>query len=391
MNNFRTRAIFIRLLALCALALGSSPCLAQEVDAFESVRAYMQEAVNQGKVAGGAVIVYHGGKIVLETGFGFADVATKRPFKITTPALIASVSKPIMATAFYRLVDAGKLDLTIPITAYLPEFNDRKLETGVAITRAPTVTELITHTSGLRSDYAKYGRIWFQDWTRNQSLAYVVAEVAKDFSFVTEPGTSYAYSGIGTDVAARVSEVVSGEPRNQMLQTWVCEPLGMAHTFYRDAGGLKRQKTEMPTRYFIGKETGKLRVTTRRRIPNTNGYSSSGGTIISTAPDLLNWLLLLRNNGTHAGKQLLTEQSHNRMFRPNKVSDAAMGGLFIRAKGEDGKPVRFGHTGSSGTNIWIDFQTDTIGIMLTQTKGTDIKPFRIELERRITEVVSQLE
>ncbi len=384
MRTPRFPTIFLHLLILWAIAVNAAPCSAQDADAFEAVREYLQESVENGSVAGGSVIVFHQGQTVFQTGFGFADLATKRPFQVDTPSLVASISKPLLATAFYRLVDAGKLDLTIPISLYLPEFRDRRLESGRLIQRPPTMTELMTHTSGLRSDYSKAGRIWFQDWTRNQSLEFVVAGVAENFEFVTEPGEKFAYSGIGTDVAARVGEVVSGEPRNQMLQTWLCKPLGMKHTFYRDERGLKKQKKEMPTRYFLDKQTGKLSVTPKRRLAKTNGYSSSGGTIISTAPDLLIWMVMLRNRGMHDGERVLRKKSHDRMFRPHDVGSAAMGGLFVRASNEDGKPTRFGHTGSSGTNLWIDFESDTIGIMLTQTKGTDIKEFRIELEQRIT-------
>lgn len=353
---------------------------------FSGVRAYLDKSVADGTVAGGAVLVHHRGGVVLETGFGFADLKTKKPFLVDTPGVIASISKPLLATAMFRLVEAGKLDVTIPISRYLPEFKDLKLESGAPVSRAPTVIELFAHSSGLRNDESPGGRPWFASWARGQPLSFVVSKYAREFPFKARPGTRYAYSGIGTDVAARVGEVVSGKPRNELLVAEVCQPLSLMHTYYRDAERLK-QGNPMPTRYYRGRN-GRLLVSSKRTPPPPNTYSSSGGSIVSTAPDLLRWLLMIRNRGVHEGRPYLSPETIRRMLTGHSVGSNARGGFFIRRKGPRGQPATIGHTGSSGTNCWIDFETDTIGIMLTQTRGKDIKPFRIELEKKITRSVS---
>ena len=101
---------------------------ARGTESFKAVQSYLDESVANATVAGGSVLVWHDGKIVFQTGFGFADVQSKTPFKINTPAIIASISKPLLGTTLYRMVDAGKLDVSIPITEYLPAFANRKLE-----------------------------------------------------------------------------------------------------------------------------------------------------------------------------------------------------------------------------------------------------------------------
>ena len=111
--------------------------------------------------------------------------------------------------------------------------------------------------------------------------------------------------------------------------------------------------------------------------------------MISTAPDLARWLLMIRNKGKHRGEAYLKRETIDGLLRKHSRGRNARGGLFIRKKDEDGGGVVFGHTGSSGTNCWIDSERDLIGIMLTQTKGKQIKPFRLELEKRINRAVAQ--
>ncbi|PHR90795.1 MAG: hypothetical protein COA78_34405 [Blastopirellula sp.] len=369
----------VHLLAFFALLLGSQ-ATAQD---FSAVRALLKDAVSQQQVAGGTVLVLHRGEVVFEESFGFADILSKTPFKADTPVIVASISKPLLGTAAFRLAEQGKLDHSAAISDYLPEFSSVKLESGEVITRAPTLTELFTHTSGMRNSEAPGGRPWFAKWTEGTPLADVVKRYASEFPFQANPGKRYAYSGIGTDVAARVLEVASGQPRNVLLVAHVAKPLGMTSTFYRDARSLK-QIGRMPTRYFHGKK-GKLLKSTLRPVPPTNTYSSSGGSIISTAPDLARWLMMIRNQGQHEDEAFLKPETITAMLHEFPLSKNAQGGLFIREKDATGRAIVVGHSGSSGTNCWINFKQDVIGIMLTQTRGSDIKQFRIELEKRVTE------
>lgn len=354
---------------------------------FDSIRSFLDDSVKNGTVAGGSLLIFQEGQVAFQTGFGFADIQSKRPFEIQTPAIVASISKPMLGTTLFRLSETSQFKLTAPITDFLPEFKNRKLKSGELLVRPPSLIELLTHSSGLRSDNAKLGRIWFQDWTRDQKLEDVVRKVARDFPFASQPGTKFAYSGIGTDVAARIGEKVSGLSRNEMLLVHFCRPLGMNDTFYRDSTGLEEHGAEMPTHYYRKKETGKLLKAKDRPLAKEDRYSSSGGTVISTAPDLLKWLLMLRNRGMHQSRPYLSQSTIASMLKEQTKGKISAGGLFVRNRDEIGLPARYGHTGSSGTNVWIDFETDTIGIMLTQTRGSDIKPFRLELERRVMDVI----
>ena len=363
-----------------------TPTLAAANPDFSSLDAFLKKAVENETVAGGSVLILHKGKIVHQTGFGYADLESKTPFPTDAPVIIASISKPILATAAFRLAEQQKLDLTAPVSTYLEEFKSPKLESGEPLNAPPTTGQLFAHTSGMRYDEAPGGRPWSRTWVKGKPLKSVVDRFAKEFPFKAQPGTQYAYSGIGTDVAARVLEVVSGEPRNTLLLHEVAQPLGMTSTFYFDADSLK-QVGPMPSRYFHDKE-GHLTLLPKRFTPPPHTYSPSGGSIISTAPDLARWLLMIRNKGRHDGKAFLSAETLSLMLTPFPGSKNAHGGLFVRRKDANGEGFRFGHTGSSGTNCWIDFKNDIIGIILTQTTDQDSSEFRLESEKLVTEIIT---
>ncbi len=368
----------------CASLYFAVPALA--APDFSAVRDILKAAVADGKIAGGSVLILHRGSVVFGEGFGFADRKTGVPFLLDTPAAIASISKPLLGTVAFRLSEKGALDLSRPISAILPEFNDPRLASGVAVPRAPSTLELFTHTSGMRADEAPGGRPWFASWTRDLPLGEVVKRFAADYPFAAEPGRRYAYSGIGTDVAARVLEVAADRPRNALLVAELAGPLGMAHTFYRHSVTVT-QLGKMPTRYHLGKK-GELLPDRARLLPGPNDYSASGGCVLSTAPDLARWLLMIRNGGIHDGRPFLAPETISEMLSRFPCSSTARGGLAIRKRDADGKATVLGHTGSSGTDCWIDFENDIIGIVLTQTSGPQLKPFRFALEKRITEALA---
>jgi len=368
-----------RRLALLSLA---TPLLAAAKPDFAPLDAFFEKSVEEGTVAGGSVLILHRGEVVYQKGFGFSDLKPKTPFPADAPVVIASISKPLLATTAFRLVAQDKLDMSKPISDYLEKFQNLKIESGENAHRAPTIEELFTHTSGLRDDDAPSGRPWFRTWVKGQSLAQVTDRFALEFPLKAQPGTRHAYSGIGTDVAARVLEVVSGETRNALLVSQLAQPLGMTKTFYRDANSIKQVGT-MPIRYYHDGQ-GRLVPSKKQLIPARDTYSASGGTIISTAPDLARWLLMIRNHGEHDSKAFLSPQTMSLMLTPFPRSKNAHGGLFVRKKDDKGKALRVGHTGSSGTNCWIDFENDIIGIVLTQTRGKDVPAFRPAYEKLVT-------
>lgn len=371
-------------IATALLILISSAAQAARPD-FTPLSAFLDESVAAGRVAGGSLLVLQFGEVIFESGFGYADIESGTAFRKDSPVVLASISKPLLGTAIFHLAEAGKLDVAAPISVYLPEFGGIKLESGEAAHRAPSLRELLSHTGGTRADEAKLGRPWYASWTYGMPLAEVVARYAREFPLRAEPGTRFAYSGIGTDIASRVAEIGAKKLRNDLLIDEVAAPLGMSDTAYRHSGHVSPL---MPTRYYIDDKTGELRVSKPRPLPAENTYSSSGGNIVSTARDVARWLLMIRNRGMHEGEPYLSEATVYEMLTPATKSRNTWCGLFVREKAENGRPSIVGHSGSSGTDCWIDFENDVIAVLLTQTKGSDIKEFRLGVEERVTEVLA---
>ena len=93
---------------------------------------------------------------------------------------------------------------------------------------------------------------------------------------------------------------------------------------------------------------------------------------------------MIRNGGEHEGKPFLSPEWFAKMLSPHPGSRCVKGGLFIRRSDATGQPAVLGHSGSSGTNCWLDFERDLIAILLTQTRASDLRGFRRETERLIT-------
>ena len=373
----------VRYLILVALLLASGQrVMAQE--GFEEVQAYLDKTVEEGVWAGGVLLVLHKGEIVFETGFGYADIAARKPMRADMTFRIASISKPMLGTAAFRLVDAGVLDPTVPITKYLPEFADARLESGERLTRAPNLIELLSHTSGIQGD-DDGPKPWHAKWARGKSLAYAVGKFPEKYLFKAQPGTRFRYSGTGTDVAARVMEVAAGELRNELLVETLCKPLGMEHTFYRDSQRMKG--VSVPNRYKHNK-SGKLFSRGKGKHPAPNVYGPSGGSIASTARDMAIWLEMIRNRGMHNGKRFMSAETINEMLRRGGGNRTKCGfAIRKKGKGKDSQPIVIGHTGSSGVSCFLDFKQKTVAITLTQTPN--IKTHRRKFEKMVTNCVAK--
>ena len=187
----------------------------------------IREYVEKGRASGAVTLVAHEGKVVHLSGVGVRDIGANKPMHRWTRFAIASMSKPITATALMMLEDEGKLSLDDPIEKYLPEFRDVKLRDGEEPKRSPTLRDAVTHTSGIVGGQAFKG-----------SLEDHVKEVAsRQLGF--HPGEKWQY-GPGVSVAGRVVEVVSGQPFEDFLQERIFDPLRMKNTgFQPDKKGLQ--------------------------------------------------------------------------------------------------------------------------------------------------------
>ncbi|MXO60356.1 serine hydrolase [Altererythrobacter salegens] len=184
---------------------------------------YMPYALERGKIAGAVVIAVKDGKPLVEKGYGFADVAARRPVDpATTLFRPGSISKLLTWTAVMQQVEAGKLDLDADVNQYLdftiPPFDGKPI----------TLRNIMTHTAGFE-----------------ESVRYLISSdpkavlPLKDYSRralpqrVFEPGTTPAYSNYATALAGYLVERVSGEDFDSYIEGHIFTPLGMAHSTFR--------------------------------------------------------------------------------------------------------------------------------------------------------------
>ncbi len=350
----------LSLIALLVIAsqLLSSPAVARE-NAL-SLQRFLDESVEKGAIAGGVALLQKDGEMLFAHAFGYADVEAQKPFQLDTPVVVASISKPMLATVAFRLQDKQLLQLSDRVSQWITAFEP--------VDRGMLVQQLITHTSGLPADRSLSARPWLSEWTAGLSLAQVVAAYPHRHPPGAGAGTRFAYSGLGTDVLARCLEVASSKNRNALLKRELSSPLGLRATGYRSRENAITSR--LATAYEKG-ANGSLIVRRARRLVPDAEYSSSGGGVISTAPDLVIWLQALLG---WRDEEFLSPEARATFFSKAQRSKTTMGGMFVRDVDRDGRPQIVGHTGSSGGDCWIDLQHGVIGVFLTQTKRQDIEP-----------------
>lgn len=349
----------------------------------DNILAALQRGIDQKFVPGGALLIIHQGEPILREGFGVASLETKQPFTIDAPCRIASVTKPHTATLITMLVEQGKLSWDDPVDKHLPSFAGITVRDKGPATRTPKVRELLSHTGGFPGQPAIDAGRWKIKSTG--TLADAVADLPAQ-GLAAEPGTVYAYTGLGYMVAGRIAELVTGKEYGALMKEMVLDPIGAkAATFYPS----DELKARMPTAYERkGGEFVKLDAAGRPRA--AAAFPNPAGSLISTLDDVGRFLMLHRNRGQVDGRQLVKPESLQELYQRQPATGRTSYGLGfnvlkVNAKGEG---VRVRHTGASGTFAQLDFENDLIFVLLTQVPQTQTQPFRDGLLQAIAEVFS---
>ena len=192
------------------------------------IAARMQQFVDKKQIAGAVTLVAWRGQIVHLEAVGQQDIENARPMQKDSLFAIASMTKPITATAIMILVDDGKLSIDDPVSKYVPQFKNVRLKNGDAPKRPITIRDLMTHTSGVTGTQEVKGSL--------KSAAELIAGEPLAF----QPGTKWQY-GPGLNVCARIVEVVSGQSFDRFLEKRIFGPLKMTDTsFYPTVTQQKR-------------------------------------------------------------------------------------------------------------------------------------------------------
>lgn len=310
----------------------------------------MEKAVADHNIPGGVLLVGHDGRVVYRKAFGWRSLEPVRePMTADTIFDLASLTKCVAtAMSVMKLIQDGQVRLNDPVAAYLPEFAQNGKEDI-------TVRELLTHYSGLAPDL-DLSTPW-----RGRDTAYKMAMEQKP---AHPPGTRFVYSDINFEVLGFLVEKVSGMSLDEFAERNIFRPLGMTHTRFLPPGEWK--PLIAPTQYDENGQMlrGVVHDPTARRMGGVAGHAG----VFSTADDLA-----ILAQEMLSGSRVLSRASIEKMTTPQQPANAAsLRGLgwdidspYSSNRGELLPVGSFGHTGFTGTSLWIDPVTDTYIILLT--------------------------
>lgn len=347
------------LFLLSCLAWLPSPAVAQRPVAFRAIDAAIEDGIRRHIYPAAVVMVGRRDSILYRKGYGHFTWSnrTTRPDPASTLWDIASLSKVVAtASTVAKLVERGTLDLEAPVERYLPEF------AGVSKDQV-TVRMLLDHTSGLPPYEALY---------RGRPTISAAREKLLTVPLTRMPGASALYSDLNAMLAAMVVERVAGESFDSVSRQEVFEPLGMRTTLWSPPAA--DQTRAVPTAKFKGRAISGVVNDENARI--LGGVAGHAG-VFSTGADLArfaqSWLRALVN--VDAPAPWLNSATALRFTERSLESGTrALGWDTPILTPGDGKPplygrcatpTTFGHTGWTGTLIWIDPAADLFVVLLT--------------------------
>ena len=316
-----------------------------------SIDRIVARGIKAGGYPGASVVVGRKGYAVFQKGFGKLGWTTSSPRVSADKSIydLASLTKVVgTTTAAMVLFDQGRLDLDAPVSTYLPAFSGGWKD-------SVTVRQLLTHRSGLPA-----GRdLWRVARTADEARAAVLAT-----NLECRPGQCYIYSDLGADVLGFVIEAVAGESLDNFLHDKVFEPLGMTDTFFRPADSLTYRiaPTEIapPRGYPL-----------RGQVHDENAYALGGvaghAGLFSTAADLSIFAQMMLNGGEYNGVRILSDTTVA-LFTRRAAGTRALGWDTADGDGGSGRFLdsrSYGHTGYTGTSIWIDPERQMFVLLLT--------------------------
>ena len=311
----------------------------------------IQRGITAGGFPGASVIVGRKGATVVSKGFGRLGWTKDSPLVLPDRTIydLASLTKVIgTTTAAMMLFDEGKLVLDEKVTHYVPGFNGGQKEDV-------TVRQLLMHRGGLPA-----GReLWRHARTPDEAKQLVL-----DAPLEYRPGTGFVYSDLGADILGMVVENIAGERMDSFLQRRVFGPLGMTDTGFlpNDSLVYRIAPTEVtpPRGYPLKGE-----------VHDENAYALGGvaghAGLFGTAGDLSIFAQMLLNGGIYDGNRIIAD-STVKLFTARAAGSRALG--WEVGEGQHGAGTylgenTFGHTGFTGTSMWIDPEREMFVILLT--------------------------
>jgi CubicO group peptidase (beta-lactamase class C family) len=367
----------------------------------------MQAYVDRGVYAGVSVLVAQGGEVAFNGQFGARDREAHAPMSEDAIFRLYSMTKPIVCTALMILVEEAKIRLYDPVALYIPAFAavqvlgaDGKLTPAK---RPITVRDLMMHTSGLTYGFLEdspvsrdYGRGKLFD--AQATLAEAIDDLAT-FPLAFQPGERYHYS-VGIDVAARLIEIVSGQPLARFLDERLFAPLKIKDTGFVVPEAKRGQVAAMYGRPDITQSgvttrtafeqwrTGynaRLDVEASYPVDAPGRFERGGHGLFGTLGDYFRFAQALCNGGTLEGVRVIGRKTLELMHSnhlPLALLPIEIGGmplpgygfglgsrvlLDVASSGAPGTAGEYGWSGAAKTHYWVDPREQVVAVFMTQS------------------------
>src|SRR5438552_497067 len=354
----------------------------------------IQQSIEKKELPGAVVLVARHGRVVWRKAYGARAVEPQREAMTTNTIFdLASLTKILAtATSIMILVERGEVRLGDQIVKFIPEMKGDGRD-------AMTIEQLLTHTAGFAPDFDLKDR-----WSGyDEAMKRLYREPLR-----TQPGARFVYSDINYIALGEIVHRVSGITLDEFARKNVFVPLGMRDTGFRpDAKIVTRiaptEKRRGQMNYLgdtganAGTEgdqwlRGQVHDPTSFRMGGVAGHAG----LFSTADDLAIYCQMMLNGGVYNGARILSPLSVATMTRPHAVSEnGAARGLgwdiatsFSSNKGDLFPMGSFGHTGFTGTSLWIDPASDSFVVFLSNRVHPDGKGDVGPLRGRVATIVA---
>ena len=432
-DQFPVRTVALACIALASvcsavaqpLPVAKPESVGMSTQRLEKITAALNQDVADKKLPGAVVMVARKGKLVYSQSFGNLNNAAAGPMQSDSIFRIYSMTKPLASTALMMLVEDGRVQLTDPVSKFLPSFKNPMVSVPsfdpvfngtsfklVAANREPTIQDLLRHTSGIaygeltkntlvKDAYIKGGLYKADtDYEARELPGPTMADNLGKAPLAQQPGTTWEYS-LSVDVQGRVVEAVSGQRLGDFMQDRLLKPLKMVDTGFSVPANKSARLAEPFPKDPASGVTNKL-----VDVSQQPGNDSGGAGGVSTAGDYLRYCQAMLNGGQLDGVRILSRSTvalmtadHlgsaiNTTVNPGMLLLGTPGytfglGFLVRQgdgiAGVHGSAGEFTWAGYAGTYFWADPKEQICAVYMTQAPS----PARAHYRRLMKTLVSQ--
>jgi CubicO group peptidase (beta-lactamase class C family) len=314
----------------------------------------IEQSIRRRAFPGASISIGYKGSLIYQKAFGKFDYSQNgKPVTTTTLYDLASLTKVVAATTLaMQLCESGDLKLEFPVSRFYPSF------TGGARERI-TIKHLLTHTSGLPAHLAFY-----KDTQGKSEFVKRILTTPLEY----EPGAKMIYSDLGVILLGDILEKITAKPLDVLAHSRIFAPLGMDHTLFKPGGQLKAQIA--PTE----KDPWRDRLI-QGEVHDENAYAMGGVSahagLFSTSGDLAIFCQMLLNGGVYNHHRLVKRSTLEQFVARQEFPPGSSRALGWDTPSEGSSAgsllpsTSFGHTGFTGTSIWVDPTRQLFIILLT--------------------------